>query len=272
MDAISTKNHVYPLTIGLDSGSLTAKAVLMDGNRQIVSDSVIQMEVVSKRALRIAMGNVMGSADCKREDIAYIVSTGYGRRRLEFANKTITEISCHAKGANFLFPEARTVIDIGGQDSKVIAVNSRGNAPNFAMNDRCAAGTGQFLEVMAKALGLKLNDIGRLSLQSKIRLQISSVCTVFAETEAISLVAQGHSKRDIIAAIHEAIARRVVGLVGRVGLREPVVMTGGVAKNIGVVKALEKELRVSIFIPDKPQIVGALGAALFALDYASPAT
>lgn len=268
MAAVSIPNYVFPLTIGLDSGSLTAKAVLMDGNRQIVSDSVIQMEIVSQKALRAAMKNVMSAAECGRDDITYIVSTGYGRRRLDFADKAITEISCHAKGANFLFPEARTVIDIGGQDSKVIAVNGLGSATNFAMNDRCAAGTGMFLEVMAKALGMKLNDIGRLSLRSQIKLQISSVCTVFAETEAISLVAQGHSKKDIIAAIHEAIARRVVGLVGRVGLREPVVMTGGVAKNIGVVKALERELGVSLIIPEKPQIVGALGAALFALDYA----
>lgn len=264
------KNHVYPLTIGLDSGSLTAKAVLINGKRQIISDSVIQMEIVSKKALRAAMRNVLTSAGCVRDDISYIVSTGYGRRRFKIANKTITEISCHAKGANHLFPEARTVIDIGGQDSKVIAVNRDGIATNFAMNDRCAAGTGLFLEVIARALAIKLENIGKMSLDSKVKLQISSICTVFAETEVISLVAQGRSKKDIVAAILESIARRVSGLVGRVGLREPVVMTGGVAKNIGVVKALEKELSVPIIIPDKPQIVGALGAALFAADYAFP--
>ena len=266
--AISTARSTSSFTIGVDSGSLTAKAVLMDGDREIVSHSVIQMELVSEKAIQVAMESVLASAGRTLDDIAYIVSTGYGRRKLDFADRTITEISCHAKGANYLFPSARTVIDIGGQDSKVITVGSFGNATNFAMNDRCAAGTGQFLEVIARGLGVNVYEIGELSLQSQASLQISSTCTVFAETEAISLLAQGYSKVDILAAIHEAIARRVVGLVGRVGLHEPVIMTGGVAKNIGVVRALERVLGVSLTIPSEPQIVGAIGAALFALDYA----
>lgn len=256
-------------TLGVDSGSLTAKAVIMDGNRQIVSHSVKQLEFVSEKAVRIAIENALATAGLELSNMAYIVSTGYGRRRLSFAGKAVTEISCHAKGANYVFPDARTVIDIGGQDSKVISVDTSGNVHNFAMNDTCAAGTGQFLEVMARALGVELEKIGELSLQVQTKLKISSMCTVFAESEVISLVAQGHTKEDILSAIHEAIARRISGLVGRVGLRQPVIMTGGVAKNIGVVCALEKELGVSISLPSEPQIVGAIGAALFALDYAS---
>ena len=267
--AMSNADAIPPFTMGIDSGSLTAKAVIMDGNRKIVSHSVVQMGFVSQEAVRTAMDNVLASAGKSLEDIAYTVSTGYGRRRLDFADKTITEISCHARGAGFLLPEVRTVIDIGGQDSKVIAVETSGNAKNFAMNDRCAAGTGQFLEVMAKALEVDLDKTGELSLQSQTKLTISSLCTVFAETEVISLVAQGHSKADILAAIHQAIARRITGMVARVGLREPVMMTGGVAKNVGVVRALEKELGVSLTVPQECQIVGAIGGALFASDYIS---
>ncbi|MBF7082851.1 2-hydroxyglutaryl-CoA dehydratase [Desulfallas sp. Bu1-1] len=270
--AISKVERAALFTLGIDSGSLTAKAVIMDGNRRIVSHSVKQLEFVSEKAVKIAMDNALAAAGLELSDMAYIVSTGYGRRRFSFANKAITEISCHAKGANYVFPDARTVIDIGGQDSKVISVDPLGNVQNFAMNDTCAAGTGQFLEVMARALGVGLEKIGELSLESLTKLKISSMCTVFAESEVISLVAQGHTKADILAAIHEAIARRITGLVGRVGLRQPVIMTGGVAKNIGVVRALEKELGVSITVPGEPQIVGALGAALFALDYALAAS
>ena len=261
--------YASPLTMGVDSGSLTGKAVIVDGNKRIVAHSVVQLEFVSEKAVRTAMNNVLASAGLEMTQIAYIVSTGYGRRKLDFADKTITEITCHARGANYLYPEGRTVIDIGGQDSKVIGVDIHGNTKNFAMNDRCAAGTGQFLEVMARALGVKLEEIGDLSLQATKKLTISSLCTVFAETEVVSLVAQDNKQTDILAAIHESIARRVSGLVGRVGLIAPVIMTGGVAKNIGMVRALEKELGVSIFVPDEPQIIGALGAALFARDYAS---
>lgn len=266
ISAISNVERADLFTLGVDSGSLTAKAVIMDGNRQIVSHSVVQLEFVSEKALNEAVDNALASAGLELCNMAYIVSTGYGRRRFSHAGKTITEISCHARGAYYLFPTVRTVIDIGGQDSKVISVDNSGNAHNFAMNDRCAAGTGQFLEVMARALGLEREKIGDLSLQSRTMLEVSSLCTVFAETEVISLVAHGHANADILAAIHRAIAGRMRGLVGRVGLRQPVCMTGGVAKNIGVVRALEKELGVSIFVPSEPQIVGAVGAALFALD------
>ena len=269
---VEMAKHIPPFTLGVDSGSLTAKAVIMDGNRKIVSHKVVQLEFVSEKAVKLAVEKALAAAGLELCDLAYIVSTGYGRRKLSFASKAITEISCHAKGAHYVFPDAKTVIDIGGQDSKVISIDSSGNVQNFAMNDTCAAGTGQFLQVMARALGVRLTKIGELSLQSQIKLTISSMCTVFAESEVISLVAQGRQKEDILSAIHEGIARRTVGLVGRVGLRQPVIMTGGVAKNAGLVRALEKELGASITIPKYPQIVGAIGAALFAQDHATALT
>lgn len=267
--SISKAKHIPPYTLGVDSGSLTAKAVIMDGNRKIVAHKVVQLEFVSETAVRLAMDKALAATGLELSDMAYVVTTGYGRRRLNFADKAVTEISCHAKGANHISPDVRTVIDIGGQDSKVIIIDDRGNVQKFAMNDTCAAGTGQFLQVMARALGVRLSKIGELSLESRTKLKINSMCTVFAESEVISLVAQGHRKEDILASIHESIARRTAGLVGRAGLRQPVIMTGGVAKNVGLVRALEKELGIPISIPKYPQIVGAIGAALFAQDFAA---
>jgi (R)-2-hydroxyacyl-CoA dehydratese activating ATPase len=256
-------------TMGVDSGSLTGKAVIIDGNRRIVSHSVKQLGFVSQKAVMMAIDEALEKAGLELDDIAYTVSTGYGRKRLEIAGKNLTEISCHAKGANYLYPEVKTVIDIGGQDSKVIAVDPSGNVKNFAMNDKCAAGTGQFLEVLARALDVELTEIGPLSMQSDADIKISSMCTTFAESEVISLVAEGHTTVDILSGMHKAISGRMKGLVGRVGLQKPVMMTGGGAKNIGLVHALEKTLGESIFIPDEPQIIGALGAALFANDFAT---
>jgi predicted CoA-substrate-specific enzyme activase len=254
--------------MGVDSGSLTAKAVIMNGNKEIIAHSVRQFTFVSEKAVKVVVEDVLTIAGLKLEDISYIVTTGYGRRRITFGNKAITEITCHAKGANYVYPQARTIIDIGGQDSKVISIDHNGNVLNFAMNDTCAAGTGQFLEVMAKALGVELKDIGDYALQAKKDIKISSMCTVFAESEVISLVAEGNSEIEILGAIHTAIARRTVGLAGRVGVIQPLIMTGGVAKNKGMVRSIEKELKMTIHIPEEPQIVGALGAAIFAVDYA----
>lgn len=264
----SRKEDSSLFTLGVDSGSLTGKAVIIDGNKRIVSHSVKQLGFVSEKAANLAIEEALAIAGLELSDIAYTVSTGYGRRRLSFAGKNLTEISCHARGAHFLYPEVKTVIDIGGQDSKVIAVDPLGNVQNFAMNDKCAAGTGQFMEVLARALDLELNEIGEMSLKSEADLKISSMCATFAESEVISLVAEGHSNEDILAGMNIAITGRMRGLVGRVGLRKPVMMTGGGAKNIGIVRALEKVLSTSIYVPDEPQVVGALGAAIFALDYA----
>ncbi|MDP2662321.1 MAG: acyl-CoA dehydratase activase, partial [Dehalococcoidia bacterium] len=174
----------------------------------------------------------------------------------------------HARGAKHLFPETCTIIDIGGQDSKVVQVDQLGHATRFVMNDKCAAGTGRFLEVMAGALGVDITALGELALSSSSDVQVSSMCTVFAESEVISMLAAGCSKTDIAAAVHNSIARRITGLVGQLGLKERITMTGGVAKNKGLVRALENKLHTTILVPQEPQIVGALGAALIALERA----
>ncbi|RLB74434.1 MAG: 2-hydroxyglutaryl-CoA dehydratase, partial [Deltaproteobacteria bacterium] len=191
---------------------------------------------------------------------------GYGRLRISFADKEVTEITCHAKGAHFLFPGTRTVVDIGGQDSKVITLDEEGNVTDFVMNDRCAAGTGRFLEVMAGVLETDLENLGRLSLQAKKGVSISSMCTVFAESEVISLIADGHRREAIIRGVHESISKRIFRMTKRLRLRAEITFTGGVAKNRGMVKALEELFRTRLNIPQEPQIVGALGAALVARD------
>ncbi|HOB86695.1 MAG TPA: acyl-CoA dehydratase activase, partial [Bacillota bacterium] len=192
------------------------------------------------------------------------VSTGYGRRMLDVADRIITEITCHARGAVHMVPGVRMVIDIGGQDSKVIRLNERGEVQDFAMNDKCAAGTGRFLEVMAHALEVDLSEMASISERASRSAPISSMCTVFAESEVVSLIAQGVPREEIISGLHEAIAGRTAGMVFRVGLEKEVMMTGGVAKNRGVVKSLEKKLQCKIIVPPEPQIIGALGAALLA--------
>jgi len=254
--------------LGVDSGSLTAKAVIMDRNRRIISSNVAQLGFVSKKALQTAVDGALGLANLAFSDMAYVVATGYGRLAYADADREITEISCHARGAHYLLPDVRTVIDIGGQDSKIISVGPSGSFTNFAMNEKCAAGTGKFLQVMATALGVELEQIGELSLQAQNELHISSTCTVFAETEVISLVAQEHALPDILAAIHESIASRMLTLAGRVTLTEPVMMTGGVARNVGLVKTLERVLNIDINVSGDPQIAGAIGAAMFAADAA----
>jgi (R)-2-hydroxyacyl-CoA dehydratese activating ATPase len=194
------------------------------------------------------------------------VSTGYGRRMLDIADRTITEITCHARGAVHMVPEARMVIDIGGQDSKVIAIDPNGLVQQFAMNDRCAAGTGKFLEALARAVNVELDEMGPLALEAKQKLQVTSMCATFAETEVISLLAEGASKVEVLGGVHAAMAKRTIGLVSRVGKREPIVMTGGVARNPAAVRHIEEALGCKLILPERPQIAGALGAALFALD------
>jgi predicted CoA-substrate-specific enzyme activase len=208
-------------------------------------------------------------AKIQKEELLGIVTTGYGRASFPLADKRITEITCHARGAFFVHPETRTVIDIGGQDSKVIRLDGQGRNVDFQMNDKCAAGTGRFLEVMAHALEVNLEDLGRLSRSATRTIQISSTCTVFAESEVVSLIAENQPKEVIIRGLHDAIADRLLGLVHRLGIEEQVALTGGVAKNEGVVHALEERLGVKLFVPPEPQIIGALGAALVARDLAS---
>jgi predicted CoA-substrate-specific enzyme activase len=249
---------------GVDIGSLTAKTVILSAQGEILSHSIIHAGIVNEEAALASLHQALEQAGVSRSELGYVVTTGYGRVMVSFGDKNITEISCHAQGAQHLQPGARTVIDIGGQDSKAIALDGEGGVSNFAMNDKCAAGTGRFLEVMARALGVPLEEMGELSLQSLSPAQVSSVCTVFAESEIISLVSQGRSRMDIIAGIHEAIGRRMQGMVKTIRPRAPAMMTGGVAKNKGVVQVLSRRLDMEISVPEEPQIVGALGAALFA--------
>jgi predicted CoA-substrate-specific enzyme activase len=252
--------------VGVDIGSLTAKAVVINPDGRIASYRVIQGKLVDEAAAAASLRQALEAANLTESDIGFLVTTGYGRKMVSFGDKSITEISCHAQGARFLHPGVRTVIDIGGQDSKAISLNNEGSVVNFAMNDKCAAGTGRFLEVMANALQVPLDDMGALSLKAENSASISSICTVFAESEVISLTAQGRAKLDIIAGIHEAIGRRIHSLASHVGITSPVVMSGGVAKNIGMVRVLERLLETEIIVPPEPQIVGALGAALFAME------
>lgn len=254
------------VAVGVDIGSLTAKTVIVDSDCRILAYKIIRGKIVDETAAIMSMRQALNEANLSEPDIGFLITTGYGRNMVNFGNKSITEISCHARGAHFLYPDVRTVIDIGGQDSKVITLNGDSKVINFAMNDKCAAGTGRFLDVMAHALEVPIEEMGELSLKAESPAQISSICTVFAESEVISLAAQKRSRLDIIAGLHEAIGRRMHSLVNQVGITPPIVMTGGVAKNVGVVCVLERLLETEITVPPEPQIIGALGAALFAAE------
>ena len=252
-------------TLGIDIGSTASKCVMLADGKEIVAKSLISVGAGTSGPQR-AIDEVLESAGKKREEMAFVLATGYGRNSLmNFADKQMSELSCHAKGAHFLFPEVHTVIDIGGQDVKVLQIED-GIMTNFAMNDKCAAGTGRFLDVMARVLEVKVEDLGTLGAQSTKNVSISSTCTVFAESEVISQLSLDTDKRDIINGIHRSVASRVVGLAHRIGVRDEVVMTGGVAQNKGVVNALEEELGHVIYTSPLTQYNGALGAALFAYE------
>ena len=250
-------------TLGIDIGSTASKCVMLADGKEIVAKSLIAVGAGTSGPQR-AIDEVLKAAGKTREEMGFILATGYGRNSLEgFADHQMSELSCHAKGASFLFPEVRTVIDIGGQDVKILRVEN-GAMTNFQMNDKCAAGTGRFLDVMARVLEVDVNDLGTLGAKSTKHVGISSTCTVFAESEVISQLAQDTDKCDIINGIHQSVAGRVAGLAHRVGVQDQVVMTGGVAQNQGIVKALEDQLGHKIHTSPLTQYVGALGAALFA--------
>ena len=265
---------MHLIVAGVDVGSLTGKAVLLKFNSEnnpsepeILASSVVPTRILPSKTSNDAMDIVLKESGLSRDDIEFIVGTGYGRVRVPFANQNISEITCHGRGAHHFLPSVRTIVDIGGQDCKVIKIDETGKLLDFAMNDKCAAGTGRFLEVMAKALEMSLDDLGPLSLQSTRPALITSQCSVFAESEVVSLVAEGKRVVDIVAGIHISIASRIMSLVNRIGLEPDLTMTGGVAKNIGVRKALEEKMGIEIKqIPIDPQIIGALGAALIARD------
>ena len=255
------------IVAGVDIGSLTAKAVILQ-DTNILGYSIIPAgpDVVKVAEHTLAMA--LDKAGLGRDHLAAIVSTGYGRAKVPLASKAVTEITCDAKGAHYLLPEARMVIDIGGQDSKVISLDREGRVIDFVMNDKCAAGTGRFLEVMAQALEIDLNQLGPVSLKHKKSVVISSMCTVFAESEVISLIAEGYLKEDILNGLHQAIASRVSAMAQSLRVENVVTLSGGVAKNTGVVKALEQSLKVKVKVPPEPQIIAALGAAICAQEMA----
>ena len=249
--------------MGIDVGSTASKCVIMKDGQEIVAESLVPVGTGTSGPAR-AIAEVLDNAKMTREQMDFVLATGYGRNSLDgLADLQMSELSCHAKGATYLFPDVHTVVDIGGQDVKVIEIEN-GMMKNFVMNDKCAAGTGRFLDVMARVLEVRVEDLGDLGDKSTKEIGISSTCTVFAESEVISQLAVGTDKCDIIAGIHRSVAGRVSGLCNRVGVRDRVVMTGGVAQNHGIVKALENQLGHEISTSPLTQYNGALGAALFA--------
>ena len=255
---------------GVDIGSLTAKAVILE-DTLVKATSLVPTGHNSRQAGRRALDLALEQGGVTEDTLEGVVATGYGRLAVDFSTERVTEITCHAKGAHCTNPGARSVIDLGGQDSKAIAVDAQGKVRDFVMNDKCSAGTGRFLEVMAHALEIQLEDLGSLSLQSESPAAISSVCTVFAESEVVSRVAEGVSKIDIVAGIHQAIASRIYAMAARIPIEQEIVMTGGVAWNQGVVRALEKRFESEIIVPEMPQHTGALGAAIIAAEKATGA-
>jgi len=251
------------ITVGIDVGSITTKAAVVEDGK-LISDRVMLTGYNAQDAGTKVYHDIIADLGIKASDVDKIIATGYGRKSVAIADKAVTEITCHAVGAHYLNPAVRSIIDIGGQDSKAIVVDENGGVKDFAMNDKCAAGTGRFLEVMARALEVDINDFGEVSLQADTPAKISSLCTVFAESEVISLISKGEKRENIIAGIHESIASRVVAMAGRIGLSAPLMMTGGVAKNKGVVKALEDKTGYGIEVSEKTQVTGAIGAALIA--------
>jgi predicted CoA-substrate-specific enzyme activase len=248
---------------GVDIGSTMTKVAIMNG--AIVASVIGPTGPEHRKLANRVMEEALARAKLSFADITYVVATGYGRINVPFADKQITEISCHARGVSYLLPEAKTVIDIGGQDCKGIKLKE-GRVVDFVMNDRCAAGTGRFLEVTAEGLGVRLEDMGKLSLEAKNKVEISSTCTVFAAQEVVAKLSEGAPLPDIIAGLHESIATRIYGMVRRLKIEREVALTGGGAKNIGLVKALEAKLGFPVLVPSEPLLTGAIGAALLGKD------
>lgn len=257
------------LTAGIDVGSVTTKAaVLADGVARGTALEFTKADPAG--AAKSALKKALSQARLSQPRIQFTVATGYGRRAIEFGDMAVTEISANAKGAISLGcsqGQIRTIVDLGGQDSKVIALDELGNIANFIMNDKCSAGTGRFLEVMAGILGMGIEKLGPLSLQSKNPLKINSTCTVFAESEVVSLIARKRKKEDIIAGLHASIAKKMSVMGREVGIKDVVFFDGGGAKNTGLRAALERQLGKKIYVPENPQFVTAIGAALFAAEH-----
>jgi predicted CoA-substrate-specific enzyme activase len=257
------------LTMGIDIGSTACKCVILEEGRKGKEGK----DILSKAVFPLGTGTLgprkvfeqaLDDAGLRRGDLDRIMVTGYGRFTFDDADSQRSEITCHAAGLHFLMPEVRTVVDIGGQDIKVLRLNERGGAENFVMNDKCAAGTGRFLDVMAGVMNLKIWELGPLSMQSTQEVSISNTCTVFAESEVISKLSSGVKLPDLAAGIHVSVAKRVAALAFRNGIEPDVAMSGGVALNQGIVMALSKELKIPIHVHPLCQYAGALGAAIHA--------
>ena len=250
-------------TIGFDIGSASSKVVVLKEGQEIKASAAVQFGTGTSGPER-ALSAALQKAGLSMEQISYTVSTGYGRKHCDAADKDISEISCHALGVFTMNPGVRTLIDVGGQDAKAIFLDDKGRVEQFFMNDKCAAGTGRFLDVMARVLETEVSDLAAWDEQAKEIAPVSSTCTVFAESEVISLLSNGVPKADIIAGVHQSVAVKAAGLVGRGRVRDVVAMSGGVAQNSGVVKALQRILGHRVEVMENPQLMGAYGAAIYA--------
>jgi len=245
---------------GIDVGSTMTKVVIL--NHGIIASIIGPTGPEQRRLANKVMEEALKKADVSLQAITYIVSTGYGRINVPFADKQFTEITCHAKGIASLFPNAKTIIDIGGQDIKAIKIDATGKTVDFVMNDKCAAGSGRFIEVIADTLGVPLDQVGGLSLQSKNPAKISNICTIYAQQEVAASLAEGISVSDLLAGVHKSLADRISRMVNRLRVEEEVIVTGGGGKNKGLLKALSEQLGHQVLVPEEPLITGALGAAL----------
>jgi len=254
-------------TAGVDVGSTQTKAVIVNEDEVIVARALRDTGANVVQAAEHAFAEAVEQAGIEDDEIEYVIGTGYGRYRVTFGNAQVTEISCHGRGAVHMFPGTRTVVDMGGQDTKAIRLRENGEIIDFCMNDKCAAGTGRFLGAAARALDLDLDDLGPTALRSERPVRISTTCTVFAESEVLSWLGKGKKLEDILWGVHQSIASRSAGLMRRVGLEEEITFTGGVAKNIAMVKALEDKIGNTLNVSDDSHFMGAIGAALFALDH-----
>ncbi len=253
------------ITAGVDIGSTMTKVVII--NKEILASIIGPTGAEHRQLADKVMAQALEQAGISFEDVHYILATGYGRINVPFADKQMTEIACHARGIHSFFPTARTVIDIGGQDSKAIKLDNE-KVINFVMNDQCAAGTGRFLEVIAEALGLGLEEMGEMSLRAKKKEKISNTCTIFAEQEIVSRLAEGAAVEDIVAGLFEGVVGRIYHMAERLKIENDTVITGGGAKSIGIIKAFEKKLGFTPMVPPEPLLTGAIGAALLGRDLA----
>ncbi len=252
---------------GVDVGSTQTKSVIIDEAQEIVCRALTDTGANVVRAAENAFAQALTNGDLREEEVEYVVGTGYGRYKVTFGNTQVTEISCHGRGSVHMFPNTRTVVDMGGQDTKAIRVSAVGEIVDFCMNDKCAAGTGRFLGAASSALDIPLEQLGPTALRGERPVRVSTTCTVFAESEVLSWLGKGKKIEDILLGVHQSIAARSAGLLRRVGVEEEVTFTGGVARNLAMIDALDSKLGVKVNVSEESHFMGALGAALFALDH-----